>query len=51
MRHDKREHLENPPDFVRFEKCTFEFMPADHVFPGKPRPLTDINPDWTEKPK
>lgn len=38
--------LESPPAGVRFVRCTS--TPPDRTRPDKPRPLSDLNPDWGE---
>ena len=36
--------LESPTEGVRFVNCTS--TPPDRAHPSKPRPLSDLNPDW-----
>jgi hypothetical protein len=35
-----------PPDGVRFVDCTFTYLPEGTTTRSKPRPLSDLNPDW-----
>ncbi len=49
MRPSMRQHLEAPKGMARFEDCAFEYLPEEAATPRpKQRPLTDINPAWTD---
>jgi hypothetical protein len=39
----------SPPDGVRFVDCTFTYLPQGAVVRSKPRPLSDLNPDWPSR--